>query len=537
MKFKTKKGYKRVIAFIVALTTIASIGVASSFAVQSENKEAITNHVDDYTNLLPSLTDTKMKLSDPVFSEKDWYEYIEYEEYSEVVDGDMIYRIYKPTDFSAASIMAIGDYDPSEILGNTTNLSMNLGELQGIFDMAQQGSNISKDFAGLNIASGIGENMTNIGDVMDNSKYYSNASFLGIPGDGKYQGVSNEGFFNADSLDIEIVESETISTCKTVAINSEYSISDSTKNEKTHSIFNEVSNIASNTHSEETYTEDSNTAGLAISDSTSHSFEISNSITNSLGWEMVSEIGSSHTESEISSQEFGVEVGYESDGIAKLAAGKIQGGLHYNNSGSKESSDTTSSSLSIGSSGSVSSETGSSLATGSEHSISTNIEKTNSTGKSSGDSSTIEHGLTSGGEEGTSYEHANEMAVGIGYGVDYQYGNEHSLSIGVTRTFNAREDKEVKNVGWKLCEYIVKVPYYIEAIKVDAAGDETVLYGQYVNYNLLNGVSRVFANGYIEHWYTGELVTYADFFDGFVTASELVDKAKAQQAEKFDSFS
>ena len=33
----------------------------------------------------------------------------------------------------------------------------------------------------------------------------------------------------------------------------------------------------------------------------------------------------------------------------------------------------------------------------------------------------------------------------------------------------------------------------------------------------------MFANGYIEHWYTGELVTYADFFDGFITATELVD--------------
>ena len=78
----------------------------------------------------------------------------------------------------------------------------------------------------------------------------------------------------------------------------------------------------------------------------------------------------------------------------------------------------------------------------------------------------------------------------------------------------------------------MKIPYYIEAVKTDSTGEEKVLYGQYVNYNLLNGVSRVFANGYIEHWYTGELVTYADFFDGFITATELVDKAKEQQAAK-----
>ena len=78
----------------------------------------------------------------------------------------------------------------------------------------------------------------------------------------------------------------------------------------------------------------------------------------------------------------------------------------------------------------------------------------------------------------------------------------------------------------------MKIPYYIEAVKTDSTGEEKILYGQYVNYNLLNGISRVFANGYIEHWYTGELVTYADFFDGFITAQELVDKAKEQQAAK-----
>lgn len=546
MKLKQTKGYRRVIAFVVALTTIASIGVATSFTAQSENKTTITNHVDDYTNLLPSLTDTKMKLSDPVFSEKDWYEYIEYEEYSEVVDGDMIYRIYKPTDFSAASIMAIGDYDPSEILGNTTNLSMNLGELQGIFDMAQQGSNISKDFAGLNIASGIGENMTNIGDVMDNSKYYSNSSFLGIPGDGKYKGVSNEGFFNADSLDIEIVESETISTCKTLAMNSDYSISDSYATSKDFSTYNELSQATGEEH----YIGIS--SGIAKGESITESSEISKVISESLAKEIVEEHSSSksftesssHTESDSYSvtSDISVGIGAETGPLKKIPIinkllPEFKVNLQGNNSGGSsdttawESSNTVGNSLSIGESSSITNETGQTIASSSEQSITQNIEESKS------NTTSIENTMTNGSNSTSGQQHASDMAIGIGYGVDYQYGNEHSLTVGVTRTFNAREDKEVKNVGWKLCEYIVKVPYYIEAIKVDAAGDETVLYGQYVNYNLLNGVSRVFANGYIEHWYTGELVTYADFFDGFVTASELVDKAKAQQAEKADSLS
>lgn len=522
MKVKSKKSIRRVIAFVSALTIVTSATMLTGFA---DKKTEVVNHVDDYTSLFPGLTDTKMKLSDPVFSEKDWYEYIEYEFYTEVIDGDMTYRIYKPTDFGEASIMAIGDYNPKEILGNTTNLSMNLGELQGIFDMAQQGSNISKDFVGLDITSGIAENMNNIGKVMDNSKYYSQSSFLGIPGDKKYTGVSNDGFFNADSLEIEIVESETISTCKTIAMNSSYSVSDTTINGKDSKSYSEASDLRSSTHEESVYDENSNTVGQAIGSATSSSTEISSVIATALGWDITSE----HIET-------------NEKGAVITAGGEFSCGVDANYiktcvGAEKSENHSTSDSVSISANGSTSIEAGVSSVTGSENSITNNTEKTNLTGKSSGDSSTIEHGITSGNEEGVSYENAKEMAVDVGYGVDYQYGNEHSLSVGVTRIFNAREDEEVKNVGWKLCEYVVKIPYYIEAVKTDATGEENVLYGQYVNYNLLNGVCRVFANGYIEHWYTGELVAYADFFDGFVTATELVDKAKAQQAEKADMLS
>lgn len=522
MKVKAKRGFRRVIAFVSALTIIASATMVTGFA---DKKTEVVNHVDDYTSLFPGLTDTKMKLSDPIFSEKDWYEYIEYEFYTEVIDGDMTYRIYKPTDFGEASIMAIGDYNPKEILGNTTNLSMNLGELQGIFDMAQQGSNISKDFVGLDITSGIAENMNNIGKVMDNSKYYSKSSFLGIPGDKKYTGVSNDGFFNADSLEIEIVESETISTCKTIAMDSSYSISESNLNERSSSTYKEMSDISSNTHEESIYNEISDTVGIAIGNSNSSSVEISQSVANAVGWDITDTLTTTLGFEESYTAGAEVSVGYDSTyakAMQEVSLGSYQ---------------EISNSLSIGASGSVTNESGSSIATSSENSINSNTEKTNTEGGSSADSSTIEHGLTSGNEDGITHSNAKEMAVNVGYGVDYQYGNEHSLSVGVTRIFNAREDEDVKNVGWKLCEYVVKIPYYIEAVKTDATGEENVLYGQYVNYNLLNGVCRVFANGYIEHWYTGELVAYADFFDGFVTATELVDKAKAQQAEKADMLS
>lgn len=543
MKEKFRHSLRRTIAFVSALTIVASVTAYSIFAENgnftaeenvvsdAETVSAIdrsstgsTKKVDDYTSLFPGITSPKLKLSDPVFTEKDWYEYIEYEYYTDVKDGDIIYRIYHPADYSAASIMAITDYDPKEVLGGTSSLTRNLGELQGVLDIAAQGGSISKEFVGLDLANGIASQMNSINEVMDNSKYYSSSSFLGIPGDKKYTGVTNDGYFNASSLEIEITETETVSACKTVAVDSSYSTSDVTENGKTSAKHVEVYDASSNTHDEQTYHEDTDINGTVIvtgDNKTTDSYNLTNTLTNEIKKEAIEY--RHHTAG--GSYENGVEEGidFSLDGGASVTSHQT----FVANYGQEWGTDTEVIVV-------PKSEHQTGTVKSNEHLdyTETNAEKTNMTGSSSGDSSTIEHALTSGNEDGVTYNHANEMAVNIGYGVDYQYGNEHSLSLGVTRTFDARDDKEVKNVGWKLCEYVVKIPYYIEAVQVDSTGEEKVLYGQYVNYSLLNGVSRVFANGYIEHWYTGELVTYADFFDGFITAQELVAKAQEQQKAK-----
>ena len=510
MKGKFKNSLKRTLAFVAALVIIAP---ATFFAAKATETDAqVTNTVDDYTNLFPGLRDTKLKLSDPQFSEKDWYEYVEYVFYSEVQDGDMIYRIYQPDDYAMASIMAIGDYNPNEILGNQTNLSMNLGELQGIFDIASQGTGISKEFAGLNVVSGIAENMNSINEVMDNSKYYSNSSFLGIPNDSKYTGVSNDGFYNADSLSITVERSITVSTCKTIALNSGYSMAESNASSKDFSTYKEVGEAKSTAKEESLSQEITNSSGMSISNAVSNSTELSSVVSETLEQEV------SETITDTIGSSIGSEIGAEGFGVEAKVTAEITAEL--------------SDSYTVGTVNSQTYETGISNAVTNEQSITSDIQSSITGGSSTTNSSSIENSLTNGENSTIGQENAKEMAVDIGYGVDYAYGQEESTTVAVERTFNAREEDEVKNVGWKLCEYVVKIPYYIEAVKVDSSGEETVLYGQYVNYNLLNGVSRVFANGYIEHWYTGELVAYADFFEGFITANELVDMAKDQAAAK-----
>ena len=553
MKEKFRNSIRHTVAFVSAITVMTSAVLVTSFAEEekasepvsasavttlSEIQETTTSTVTktdtsdssdgkakgkiyDYTKLFPGLTSPKLKLSDPKFTEKDWYEYVEYEFYTEVKDGDITYRIYQPTDYKDASIMAITDYNPKEVLGGTSKLIMNLGELQGILDIAAQGGNISKQYAGLNLATGIASQMNSINDVMDNSKYYSKSSFLGIPGDKKYKGVSNDGFFNADSLEIEISESETVSAGKTVAVSSDYSTSESNVSSKDFTTFSEASEAKSNTHEENESREHTKSAGKSITKSKSETEEDSESTVESVSDEITDSIIGKVSASVSSST--GIEAGGKVDGALDIKAVKsytvgVEAGLETG----RVTGHTTSQSK----------ETGHTHASTNEKSDTTSEELSDTEGNAISDSETFENTVTNGSNSSSGQQHAKDMAVGIGYGVDYQYGNDHSLSVGVSRTFNARDDKEVKNVGWKLCEYVVKVPYYVEAVKTDSTGEEKVLYGQYVNYNLLNGVSRVFANGYIEHWYTGELVTYADFFEGFITATELIDMAQEQQKAK-----
>lgn len=117
----------------------------------------------------------------------------------------------------------------------------------------------------------------------------------------------------------------------------------------------------------------------------------------------------------------------------------------------------------------------------------------------------------------------SNISSALNYGVNFQQSQSVNNSETVSRTFSARTDKEVNGVPWKLCEYIVEVPFYLE--QYDSEGNFVT--DAYVTYTYLNGVCRVFANGYIEHWNTGKLVTYADFFEGFHTAAEIINEAKA----------
>ncbi len=562
MTTKFSKSLKRTVAFTSALAVVASCAIVNT-ADARRRKAVYESRVSDFTSMMPGLSGAKLKLRDPKFSSKEWYEYIDYEYYTQVEDEDTIFKIYKPVNYGNASVMAIGDHEPDNTsnLGNKLTMSIQ-DDLQTIFDMAAQGQNISEGFANLeSFNSGISRSMHNIGDIMDNSKYYASSSNLGIPNDDKYNGVSNTGFYTASSISIAITDTNSINAGKVVAVNSSYDTSKSTVVHKDYSDYIEAANATGMTKENSiavgsaiTNTEGmevSNTQGFERTLSQERTRTDSHSHTDSSGFTYTYEEGheeeyhegsESHWEGEISvgaeaeaklpfiakadvSAEVGVNFGHNwSDGWSETDT--TSESYEYN----FESSDTYEHSFSVTNGESISNSLEQSISSSKEHSLSKSLESSESVGSS------FEKSLTKGSESSSGREQENAVAVGIGYGVDYQTENSYEHSTEVTRTFDAREDDLVKGVGWKLCDYIVKVPFYVEAIDKSSLSntdeDPVVLYGQYVEYNLLQGVCRVFANGYIEHWYTGELVNYAEFFDGFITATELVDKAKLQQTEK-----
>ena len=139
MKRKHKKRIFSAVAVSVAgIMTVTSTVMADGWRVGNvwNGDENAKFPVGNYTFLAPTMKGTKMILQDPKLADKSWVEYVEYSLYTEVQEDDIKYYIYQPTDYSAASIMAIKDYNPDVITGSSANLSVNLGELGSVFETA-----------------------------------------------------------------------------------------------------------------------------------------------------------------------------------------------------------------------------------------------------------------------------------------------------------------------------------------------------------------------------------------------------------------
>ena len=373
------------LAFSMTLGTIA-LAAANDWSFPKANDVSSNNGdnypsyvVNDYTDKNPNITDDVAKLDEMKLSSKEWFEYVDYVYYNKESDGDLVYKIYTPVDYGTSSIMAVRDYNPDTVSGNSQTVKITDADWVPMFGSISAAN--TAVIAGGGVTTGVlgmvAQNLTSLGaknafkdndDVLKNIPYYSTPEFMGIAGT-EWGGISEKGFYNANSISISMTASETLNVAKTNSTDSTYS------------------------------------------------------------------------------------VGGKSS--AKIGGGKVL-----------------------------------KLFVDSEASIESNASSS------------------------------------LKYGVSFQQGQSVNNGITVQRTFSARTDDEVKDVGWKLVEYVVRVPYKVEV--VSAENEDEVIATSFVTQDLLSGVCRVFANGYIEHWNTGELVNYADFFEGFITADQLITEAKTK---------
>lgn len=87
-----------------------------------------------------------------------------------------------------------------------------------------------------------------------------------------------------------------------------------------------------------------------------------------------------------------------------------------------------------------------------------------------------------------------------------------SLNEGETatfsRTFNAIPEANGTIVPWQVVKYDVQMAVFVRVYKKN---DYRLYKEGYLMLNLMSGVCRRWANGYIEHWRTGEKVVIEDF--------------------------
>lgn len=392
-KFKNnKKRLPKYLAFglclaiiFVSLSAIAILAL-NNWDFQQAYDKIVDNTGNEYPSYIvkshdktnPSIKEDEASLDEMKMATKEWFEYVDYEYYKDVVgdkDDTYIYKIYTPVDYSSSSVMAIRDYNPNEISGSNTVFDCFWKDMAVMFTniAVANASVVASGGIVSGIAGALGQEAVALGatalirtdtDILTLAPYYASPEFMGISGT-DWKGISNSGFYNANSITISMGASETLNVAKTNSVDSTYTVG-----------------------------------------------------------------GSSKLKTEIK--------------IPFLS--KIEG------------------------------------------------------------------------------EMSSSASSALKYGVNYQQGQSINNSVNVSRTFSARTDDEVKNVAWKLVEYVVRVPYKIEVYGKDEPNN--LVATTYVTNDLLHGVCRVFANGYIEHWNTGELVNYAQFFEGFITETELVNRSK-----------
>jgi hypothetical protein len=122
-------------------------------------------------------------------------------------------------------------------------------------------------------------------------------------------------------------------------------------------------------------------------------------------------------------------------------------------------------------------------------------------------------GFAWGFNENIELELIKEFKITFGSNQDWHYDE----TVTISRTFDAiLVNGDL--VPWRVVQYQVQAPVYIEVYENNILTEEV-----YLICNLMTGLCREWADGYIEHWSTGKRVSINNFYGEYFTIDNLVN--------------
>ncbi len=133
----------------------------------------------------------------------------------------------------------------------------------------------------------------------------------------------------------------------------------------------------------------------------------------------------------------------------------------------------------------------------------------------------VENSFSLGFEEKVSSE--TKFGFLIEEAITLEFGSSQLMQTGkgqtFSRTFNAIPEVNGTIVPWQIVKYDVEMAILVRTYTTDYK-----LCGEgYFFLNLMSGVCRRWANGYIEHWRTGEKVVVEDFMGNYLSPENLIN--------------
>ena len=169
----------------------------------------------------------------------------------------------------------------------------------------------------------------------------------------------------------------------------------------------------------------------------------------------------------------------------------------------------------------------------------------NSEGYSIQKSTNMNTSNSAGGETKASFgptlakvEIASQITNSVSYSLGINNGQSGSTGNSVSMTYSRRRDPEIDNVPWRIveCEAVISMKICQEDRVYNEDGTSEWVKNEdgvwYLKQNLFKTYCREWANGYIEHWGTGNLCFRAEFFEGFLTQEQVKKDAKEKVKEE-----